>query len=437
MAAYTKPLDIYRYTFQPDLSVKPETMALYVDREYRKVERSIRTLTEALSEVREGTSTGSTITLAPTGVKAGQYTNAVITVGADGRIIAIRNVPVERELPRFGLAGQVLISDGADGAAWQTAPSPIPSGGLTGQVLAKTASGTAWADLPAQPTLPTIPRAQDSTDMVVDAVGTDFALRLRTTGVSPGTYTQPILTIDATGRVLSAQNGDLAGPAPPTAYCSHTSAGTSDTWRLMVDIGFTGSFTADVAFLVDGVETTGTQIRSNEFITATFDQPVDVQGIRITAVDAAGALISGRVQQPDNGFWTTAFEIPRQADWHDGETRFYTIGPSISLTGAVTGTGANEIVTTIAPTGVTAGTYTNATVTVGPDGRITKIKKGEASGGFGGVLDFPFTGRKNGQLYTIDIIGGQIVVTGDSGMQAEDGSTIQAENGSGSISPEA
>lgn len=57
---------------------------------------------------------------------------------------------------------------------------------------------------------------------------------------------------------------------------------------------------------------------------------------------------------------------------------------AVTLTGDVTGTGSSTIPTTLANSGVTAGTYTCPTVTVNAKGIITSISSGSCSGGGGG-----------------------------------------------------
>lgn len=49
--------------------------------------------------------------------------------------------------PSGGTAGQVLTKT-ADGSAWEDAPSGLPDGGADGQMLYKSADGAAWGDKP-------------------------------------------------------------------------------------------------------------------------------------------------------------------------------------------------------------------------------------------------------------------------------------------------
>ena len=69
----------------------------------------------------------------------GHALSADVTLDADD-VGAIPN-------PSGGTAGQVLTKT-ADGSAWEDAPSGLPDGGADGQMLYKSADGAAWGDKP-------------------------------------------------------------------------------------------------------------------------------------------------------------------------------------------------------------------------------------------------------------------------------------------------
>ena len=93
-----------------------------------------------------GEQSGSTYTIDGSGkldTPDGGTDGQVLTKTADGT--AWENVPTE--LPTGGTDGQILTKT-TDGPAWEDAPSGLPDGGTEGQVLTKTSTSAEWADAP-------------------------------------------------------------------------------------------------------------------------------------------------------------------------------------------------------------------------------------------------------------------------------------------------
>lgn len=354
-------------------------------------------------------------------LEPGSYQNATLTVDEAGRITGITaGAAADSPVPTPGGAGLVLTSYADGSYGWQSPPTATETVTVRETITAPTMSLRSLRDLDVT-----------ESDGVIEA-------ELRATGVVAGTYSNPTFSVDEKGRILSVTNGEAGSD-------DGLRDGTYRYWRVMLPAA---TFVAPppvvgaVAFLdtIDGPDLGGTETRVPGGITRTFAAEAGVIAITVTITTVATAPTRLVVQGSIDGVaWFSVWEAATR-NWTAGETRTVRRKGTVTLTGDVTGTGEDEIVTTLSETGVAAGTYRNPELTVGADGRITEIANGTGGGGSfdpDTPIDYlTFKDQTTGDEIIATIESGAWVLT-PAGIPLEDGSTLTTENGSDTIAAEA
>lgn len=206
-------------------------------------------------------------------------------------------------------------------------------------------------------------------DATGSGIGT-FPLVLASSGVTAGTYTVPTITVDAKGRVLQATSGTITFPTFSVTAGAGLSGGT---------ITSAGTLALTATGVAAGTYTlTGIVVNSDGRISAASNGTLNA----VTLVSAGSGLTGGNITGSGtialSTTGVTAGTYVRSTIIVDSQGRITSASDGAAVVTSVT-SGAGLIPGTIttsgtvamAPSGVTPGTYNNASVVVDELGRVT------------------------------------------------------------------
>lgn len=271
-------------------------------------------------------------------------------------------------------SGQLDITNGgtgqstANGALNALLPSQT---GNNGKILSTDGTNTSWIAAGGSGTVTSVAvSGSNGIGVSGSPITTNGTITLSLGAITPSTVNGLTLTSAANGFTVAGGTASATLTVPSNATVSGTNTG-DQTITLTGDV--TGSGTGSFATAIGASKVTNSMLAGSIAV----NKLVALTASRAVVTDASGLLSVAATTSTEIGYVNgVTSSIQTQLNGKQATGNYIT-----ALTGDVTASGPGSATATLANSGVTSGSYTNANITVDAKGRVTSASNGSGGGG--------------------------------------------------------